>query len=733
MASESHEMDTIRKRLFKDAMEGNWEAVVITYDEMKPKAQEAKITRSGDTALHVAVSDGRVDIVERLVEKIPEVQVSNILNMGNEKGNTPLHLAAAIGKVEMCKCLAKRNPNLIDARNKEKETPLFVAVRHGKKEAFLYLHSLHSKCHSGLAFQIVGLYEDLANSRNETGLTPLHILARKPSAFESGTRLGWFDSIIYRCTFVDQLINQDTYQENSRDEKEPKYPENYRTCVNFFRCLKTLIGALGVNSNCASEGESSHSKPRSSRGGNQSDVEKQNPASSTKVSSTQPRLIPPNYVTCFNFFKFVMKALLVVLGVGFENIRKIQQKRQTHTWAKHIMEELVERASNLDYENDGLNPQKPLQHEDGDGPPSPSLNSQKLGKEVIAERKGNEQTPSKEEQMIEILKKLMDKLDVANKPRINEEPPINEDTPILIAAMMGVTEIVEKILEKIPVAIQDENSNGKNIVLLAVENRQPHIYELLVGKMILKKEIFYKVDSEGNSALHLAATLGARRPWHIPGAALQMQWEIKWYKFVKESMPAYFFAHHNKKYKTPKEVFAETHQNLVKDGGKWLTNTSESCSVVAALIATVAFATAATVPGGVKPENGLPTLENHPAFDVFALSSLIALCFSVTAMIMFLSILTSRYEEKDYEIDLPKKLIVGLTSLFIAIAAMLVSFSAGHFIFLKDKLKLATYPVYAVTCLPVTLFAIAQFPLYFDLFRATYKKVPQRSYKVIPV
>lgn len=198
-------------------------------------------------------------------------------------------------------------------------------------------------------------------------------------------------------------------------------------------------------------------------------------------------------------------------------------------------------------------------------------------------------------------------------------------------------------------------------------------------------------------------------------------------------MPFHFFVRYNKQNKSPKDVFTETHKELVQAGGQWLTNTSESCSVVAALIATVAFATSATVPGGVKEESGEPTLENQPAFNVFAISSLVALCFSVTAVVMFLSILTSRYQEGDFRSDLPGKLLLGLTSLFVSIASMLVSFCAGHFFVLREKLKYAAFPVYAVTCLPVTLFAIAQFPLYFDLIWATFKKVPQRSYKSIPL
>lgn len=194
-------------------------------------------------------------------------------------------------------------------------------------------------------------------------------------------------------------------------------------------------------------------------------------------------------------------------------------------------------------------------------------------------------------------------------------------------------------------------------------------------------------------------------------------------------MPLHFFARHNRIGQTARDLFTESHKNIVKDGGQWLTNTSESCSVVAALIATVAFATATTVPGGIKEDSGKPTLENQPAFDAFAIASLVALCFSVTAMVMFLSILTSRYEEKDFGKSLPRKLLVGLTSLFVSIASMLVSFCAGHFFVLKDKLKYAVFPVYALTCLPVTFFAMVQFPLYVDLIWAIFKKVPRRSYK----
>ncbi|KAK9933109.1 hypothetical protein M0R45_020317 [Rubus argutus] len=306
-------------------------------------------------------------------------------------------------------------------------------------------------------------------------------------------------------------------------------------------------------------------------------------------------------------------------------------------------------------------------------------------------------------------------------------------SPVLIAAKMrGVTEVVEKILDKFPVAIQDVDSDNKNVVLLAVENRQPHIYKLLQKRKILKESMLRQLDNQGNSALHLAATCGQYRPWLIPGAALQMQWEIKWYKFVKNSMPPHYFVRYNKMGQTPKEIFITTHKDLMKEGSKWLIKTSESCSLVAALIATVAFATSATVPGGLDQNTGVPILIDKTAFSAFSISSLVALCFSITSMVLFLSILTSRYEESDFSTDLPRKLLLGLTSLFASIASIIISFCTGHIFVLKHQLRYVAYPLYAATCLPVTFFALAQLPLYFDLIRAIIKKVPQRSHEVYP-
>ena len=112
----------------------------------------------------------------------------------------------------------------------------------------------------------------------------------------------------------------------------------------------------------------------------------------------------------------------------------------------------------------------------------------------------------------------------------NSQPQVNEETSILSAAKNGIIEMVEGILDRYSMAIHDETREGKNIVLLAAEYRQTQVYELFRKGKFQKPSLFQKLDNEGNSALHLAATPSEQKSGLIPGAALQMQWEIKWYE-----------------------------------------------------------------------------------------------------------------------------------------------------------------------------------------------------------
>ncbi|XP_050264354.1 uncharacterized protein LOC126708595 isoform X2 [Quercus robur] len=792
--------DELALNLNRNTMTGDWGKVVEMYKQHTLSAIEARINTSGDTALHVAVSIAPEEKVQQLVHVI--IGVSELgLWTKNNKGNTPLHVVASTGRLNICILLAAKLDEFLEVkdpavqeffRNNAGESPLFLAAFHGNRQIFLYLHWLlleasdtnlksidpayrrndgETALHSAImweyfdsAFEILHVEPSLAYAVNELGITPLDLLASKPSVFKSGSHIGWWKSIIYYCIYVEELEHKTVRKESvdlvtkgsSVEDITHKFPENYLTCFRFYRVLLKM--AQSVIERCKGRNE---------------DVENPNAQNVTGQSerkeSQAPRLVTKHeflrrhYADCFNIFRLLYTIFIrVILGFGYEGIRRIKQK---HVYSVQIMKILVKstkgKEANFDFTS-GSNPGQTINRpETWGGLPSQTDSPSALPSETELEEKknirGKEETPKMEKTETPLLILLPEKRKMSETAKIevpilvaakdgitkmvdqilqnfpidtNDKSKEKTETVILLAARNGITEMVEYILKEFPVAINYMNKD-KNIVLLAAESRQTHVLQHLLEQEFVKCKLIHEVDAYENNALHLAAQIGKQKPWLIPGAALQMQWEIKWYEFVKDNMPQHFCYQVNKEGMTPKEIFNETHEELVKNGGEWLNKTSESCSVVAALIATVAFASSTTIPGSINETNGTPNLESHSMLTIFAISSLVALCFSITALFSFLAILTSRYEQKDFRRDLPKKLLLGLTSLLVSITSMLISFCAGHYFMLKNKLKDKAFPVYATTCLPIVFFAIQQLPLYVDIVWAIFKKVPRSSNKAV--
>ena len=98
----------------------------------------------GDTILHLAILKGDQDGVMKfmnLMEKQDKGKMENLLQTENYWGNTPLHRAAFKGMDEVCLFIARhyRTKEVVCCRNKMGETPLHVAVLHGRKRAFFTL------------------------------------------------------------------------------------------------------------------------------------------------------------------------------------------------------------------------------------------------------------------------------------------------------------------------------------------------------------------------------------------------------------------------------------------------------------------------------------------------------------------------------------------------------------------------------------------------------------------
>lgn len=178
----------------------------------------------------------------------------------------------------------------------------------------------------------------------------------------------------------------------------------------------------------------------------------------------------------------------------------------------------------------------------------------------------------------------------------------------------------------------------------------------------------------------------------------------------------------NKDGLTPYELFTKEHKELVAKGEEWMKGTASQCMVVAALIATIVFAAAFTVPGGYDQTNGIPIFSKHyvEPFMIFVVADAISLFSSAASILMFLSILTSRYAERDFLKSLPKKLMLGLATLFLSITTMTIAFSVSFFVLYHKHLRWVPILISLFGVVPVFLFLWLICPLLADVYRSTY-------------
>ncbi|XP_031248269.1 ankyrin repeat-containing protein NPR4-like [Pistacia vera] len=236
-----------------------------------------------------------------------------------------------------------------------------------------------------------------------------------------------------------------------------------------------------------------------------------------------------------------------------------------------------------------------------------------------------------------------------------------------------------------------------------------------------KELLLMSQDIDKNNILHLAGNLAPKSQLNrIPSAAIQMQHELQWYKEVEKLVPPDYKEEKNSKGETPRMVFMEEHKGLVKEGQKWMKDSATSFSLAAALIATIVFAAAITVPGDYS-DDGRPTFHKRASFKIFAVSDSISLFSSVAAIIIFFSVLTARYSEHDFLYSVPTKFMWGLVMLFLSLTALMVAFcSTVYLVFGDRKGYWILYLVYASASVPLFLFFSWQYPLLRDFLFSTY-------------
>lgn len=182
--------------------------------------------------------------------------------------------------------------------------------------------------------------------------------------------------------------------------------------------------------------------------------------------------------------------------------------------------------------------------------------------------------------------------------------------------------------------------------------------------------------------------------------------------------------------KTPSEVFFETNDPLRLEAKNWMFENAKNCSIVAVLIATVAFTSAYTIPGGLD-DNGHPVLEDKAMFLLFTLADAISLSTALTSVIVFLNIVTSPFRFSDFSSNLFQKQLTGLIMLIISVAMMLASFAATLILTISNEGTWSDMTLYGVTFFPVIVFTYSYMSDYMKMIKDFYGILKKMMHKLV--
>ncbi|KAI3909174.1 hypothetical protein MKW98_012911 [Papaver atlanticum] len=645
------------EELYNAAYEGDWRKA-REFLKRFPEAVEKTITFDDETALHIAINNERWSFAQELVK----LMTPEALEIKDSDNSTALHGAALYGNIKTAEAIVRKNPKLTQMRDDDDLIPLQTAIIYistGQKETVKYLYSVTKHEHPSPFSDTNGA--ELLCSAIEYGFYDLALSLVKR-----------FPKLVTKKTEGDRGI--------CGLQKLMDRPFAFKSGANFpwwEGFIYSLIhvdmsspydkDTEEVDDNSLKNAEGTNETPLESIHGQEGDLE--NPSGITKVTTADESEAP----------------------------KKVSD-------APSIKENVVMRAVK-NFISDNIIPYYAR------APLIRRLYSQKL----------------MHKRAFILVNYMVSQLKKEKSTNQQEVIDFLNDTAIVNTAIeYGITEFVAECLEKFRFVIWNK-FDGETMIQIAIKQRDEKILNLILETSGNDRDdLVSREDGNYNSILHYAANLAPSAKLNlVSGAALQMQREIQWFKGIENIVhPQYKYTRNGDK-ETAKFVFTEQHKQLVEKGEKWMKDTSGSCMVVATLIATVAFAAAFTVPGGnisdtQSPRNGVPIFLGRRTFALFAVADAVALFSSITSVLMFLAIMTSRYAEEDFYKSLPQKLIIGLATLFISMASILISFGAAFTIVLRHKYSWAPIPVASFGLVSVLLFAFLEFPLFLEMVYFTY-------------
>ncbi|KAJ0668450.1 putative ankyrin repeat-containing domain, PGG domain, ankyrin repeat-containing domain superfamily [Helianthus annuus] len=592
-ATKEHNLKT-NKALYEAMMDQNDDEVIRICRGIAKGALHT-LTIHGDTVLHVAIYQKQTKLALRLLDMVPPSD-NYKLTWTNHGGNTVLHETGTNNKtVPVAEEILRRAPMLLDMTNREGETALFYAARHGKTKPYMFLHDEFCKGIDG---------QDLTDLlRRDDRFTMLHLAVLSRN---------------YRVAY-DIAVNH--------NDLIPEKDAEGMTALQLLSIIQPEI------------------KPKSSF-----------KRFMFKLVQSDPN--PPRYI--------------------IHDIKRLKKEKYASEWALKLAVLLIEKD-----------------------------NSWKMT-ESWTENRGSRFRDYKAEQ------KTITTLEGSHD--------LNADTPLLLATRFDSTDIVKEILRMYPQAVEHVDKEGHSVLHLAILHRRIEIIDIVENMKFPLERLRGKLDKNYNTLLHMVGYKEDHLKEDIRHPAKELKDDQLLYKRVEKLTTTLDKSTRNAEQKTPLQVFYEANEQLRTEAKDWMVENATNCSIVAVLIATVAFTSAYQVPGG-PDDFGHPKLKDKSMFVLFTLADAISLSTALTSVIVFLNIATSPFHFKDFESHLFEKQLLGLILLITSVAMMMVAFAATLVLTISNKGKWSDLTLYVVSFFPVLVFMYSYLSYYMDMIVNSFREL----------
>ncbi|XP_078150746.1 protein ACCELERATED CELL DEATH 6-like [Carex rostrata] len=312
-----------------------------------------------------------------------------------------------------------------------------------------------------------------------------------------------------------------------------------------------------------------------------------------------------------------------------------------------------------------------------------------------------------------------------NLAYIKHEPTGN--TPFISAVEKGYLPIAKEIMSTCPDSVYTPDKNGFNALHDAIYFEKPHLVDYILRTTQLHRFI-NQARNNGELPLHAAArkcdpkilrsllthtgqdytavNVSNSNAVDVVYAQKDSWKTLKWnesFTLLSNVIPSSWnYVIRDNAKRTIKKEAIEKVQSLTT---KYTSNTS----LVAALLATITFAAAFTLPGGFSPDSsdaGQPLFARKAAFQVFLISDTIAMCSSLA--VAFLCILAT-WEDLDFLLNYRK---TTRALMWCAYGATAIAFGTGLFTVIAPKnMWLAILILVLCTILPILSKIISDWPL----------------------